>query len=62
MRAIPKPGLLVPNPDAPPTAERFLPESGAEVPDTQYWRRREAEGDVTLEREPPTPPARKVKE
>ena len=63
MRAIPKDGLLVPNPEVPfSSPARFLPPEGAEVTDSQYWRRREAEGDVTIEREPPPAPARKAKE
>jgi hypothetical protein len=38
-------GLLVPDPDAPPH-ERWLPQAGRDVPDTEYWRRRLADGDV----------------
>lgn len=42
------PGLLIPDPDA-PAHERWLPQSGRDVPDTQYWRRRLADGDVVAE-------------
>jgi hypothetical protein len=42
----PAPGLLVPNPEAGKVLPRFLPMDGAEVPDTEYWRRRIADGDV----------------
>lgn len=42
-----KPGLLIPDPDAPPQ-DRWLPAEGRVVPDTQYWRRRLADGDVIL--------------
>lgn len=40
-----RPGLLVPDPDAAPH-NRFLPAEGRDVPDTEYWRRRLADGDV----------------
>jgi hypothetical protein len=42
------PDLLVANPEARPPMPRHLPVEGAEVPDTQYWRRRIADGDVIL--------------
>jgi hypothetical protein len=42
------PDLLVANPEARPPMPRHLPAEGAEVPDTQYWRRRIADGDVIL--------------
>jgi hypothetical protein len=42
----PAPGLLVPDPDAAAHA-RWLPPEGREVPETEYWRRRLADGDVT---------------
>jgi len=42
------PDLLVANPDARPPMPRHLPAEGVEVPDTQYWRRRIADGDVIL--------------
>jgi hypothetical protein len=42
------PDLLVANPEARPPMRRHLPAEGAEVPDTQYWRRRIADGDVVL--------------
>jgi hypothetical protein len=45
-----KPGLLIPDPDA-PAHERWLPAEGRVVPDTEYWRRRLADGDVI-----PVPP------
>jgi hypothetical protein len=44
----PAPGLLVPNPEAAPGVPRHLAAEGAEVPDTEYWRRRLADGDVLL--------------
>jgi hypothetical protein len=42
------PDLLVASPEARPPMPRHLPAEGAEVPDTQYWRRRIADGDVVL--------------
>lgn len=42
------PDLLVANPEALTPMPRHLPAEGAEVPDTQYWRRRIADGDVVL--------------
>lgn len=48
MYVIPKAGVPVPDPER----GGLLPEIGANVPDTQYWFRRIAEGDVT-EGEPP---------
>ncbi|MCA3312975.1 MAG: DUF2635 domain-containing protein [Roseomonas sp.] len=42
------PDLLVANPEARPPMPRHLPAEGAEVPDSQYWRRRIADGDVVL--------------
>ena len=42
------PDLLVANPEAIAPMPRHLPAEGADVPDTQYWRRRIADGDVTL--------------
>jgi hypothetical protein len=42
------PDLLVANPEAIAPMPRHLPAEGAEVPDTQYWRRRIADGDVIL--------------
>lgn len=50
----PADGLLVPNPDAAPGLPRHLAPAGAEVPDTEYWRRRLADGDV-LPAEPELP-------
>ncbi len=38
----PKDGRPVPDPDR----GGLLPAAGAEVPNTQYWQRRLAEGDV----------------
>ena len=43
-----KPDLLVANPEAMAPMPRHLPVEGAEVPDTEYWRRRIAHGDVIL--------------
>jgi hypothetical protein len=42
------PDLLVANPEAIAPMPRYLPVEGAEVPDTEYWRRRIADGDVIL--------------
>jgi hypothetical protein len=57
------PDLLVANPDALAPMPRHLPTDGAEVPDTQYWRRRIADGDVILQtREESTTKQRRVKE
>jgi hypothetical protein len=56
MFVIPADGLLVPNPEAPRGGPRHLPPEGAEVPDTAYWRRRLADGEVR-EGEAPKPPA-----
>ena len=42
------PDLLVANPEARPPMPRHLPAEGAEVPDSQYWRRRIADVDVVL--------------
>lgn len=44
----PADGLLVPNPEARPPMPRHLAAEGAEVPDTEYWRRRVADGDVVI--------------
>jgi hypothetical protein len=46
-----RPNLLIPDPDAPAT-DRWLPPEGRAVPDTEYWRRRLADGDVV----PSSPP------
>ena len=48
------PDLLVANPEALPPMPRHLPAEGADVPDTQYWRRRIADGDVILVPAPET--------
>jgi hypothetical protein len=42
------PDLLVANPEAIAPMPRHLAPEGAEVPDTEYWRRRVAHGDVML--------------
>ena len=42
------PDLLVANPEARPPLPPQLAAEGAEVPDSQYWRRRIADGDVVL--------------
>ena len=42
MKVKPKQGLLVRDPDT----KQPLPPEGAEVQDTQHWRRRLADGDV----------------
>lgn len=51
----PAPGLLVGDPEARPPMPRHLPATGAEVPDTEYWRRRLADGDVVAAKPPRTP-------
>ena len=48
MRVKPKEGLLVRD----PFTKRPLPESGRDVPDTTYWRRRVETGDVVLMESP----------
>lgn len=42
----PRPGMLVNSPDHPIIG--FLPEEGAEVENSIYWRRRIADGDVEV--------------
>lgn len=49
------PDLKVANPQAVAPMPRHLPATGAEVPDTEYWRRRLADGDVVVARAPRTP-------
>ena len=44
------PDLLVANPEALAPMPRYLAPEGADVPDTEYWRRRIADGDVVLSR------------
>jgi len=59
------PDLLVANPEARPPMPRHLPPEGAEVPDTEYWRRRLRDGDVVEaapEPEPAPKPRRAAKE
>lgn len=57
LHVIPAAGLLVPMPDVPAGAARHLPAEGAVVNDTAFWRRRIADGEVTLAEQPePTPP------
>jgi hypothetical protein len=46
-----KPGLLIPDPEA-PAHDRWLPAEGRDVPDTEYWRRRLADGDVVRSSKP----------
>ena len=41
----PAAGRAVPDPDA----GDLLPGAGREVPDNAYWRRRLADGDITVE-------------
>lgn len=43
-----KPDMRIANPEALPPLPRHLAAEGAEVPDTEYWRRRLADGDVVL--------------
>lgn len=47
------PEMLIPDPEA-AAHERWLPATGREVPDTEYWRRLLRDGDVVI-----VPPARK---
>ena len=49
----PKPDRQVPDPER----GGFLPESGAEVPENQYWLRRESDEDI----ERATPPVTSTK-
>lgn len=42
---VPADGLIVRYPEQP---SRILPENGAEVPETSYWLRRIADGDVLV--------------
>ena len=59
---IPAPGLLVPMPEVPAGASRHLPPEGAVVNDTAFWRRRVADGEVTLaDEEPQAAPAKPTK-
>lgn len=51
------PDLLVANPEARPPMPRHLPPEGAEVPDTEYWRRRLRDGDVVPVPAEPAPGA-----
>lgn len=53
-----KPDLLVANPEAMAPMPRHLPVEGAEVPNTEYWRRRIADGDVILVQPEATPVAK----
>lgn len=50
-----RPELLVANPEALAPLPRHLPAAGAEVPDTEYWRRRLADGDVVAAKPPRAP-------
>jgi hypothetical protein len=55
---VPAVGRAVPDPEA----GDLLPLEGREVPDNAWWRRRQADGDVTLKAEKPSstkaPPAK----
>lgn len=51
------PDLLVANPEARLPMPRHLAAEGAEVPDTEYWRRRLRDEDVVLASAPADPPA-----
>ncbi|WP_434626196.1 DUF2635 domain-containing protein [Pseudomonas sp. Z1-29] len=44
---VPASGRSVPDPEA----GDLLPKEGREVPDNAWWRRRQADGDVTLKAE-----------
>jgi hypothetical protein len=52
MKVKPREGLKVLNPDS----RLHLPPEGAEVPETSYWLRRLADGDVVLSKEPVVKP------
>ena len=54
-----KPDLLVANPEALAPLPRHLPAEGAEVVESEYWRRRIAHGDVILV-QPEAAPAAKT--
>lgn len=54
----PRRGLVVRDPDT----AAVLPEGGARVPDSRYWRRRLASGDVERSRPAPKPRASKKPE
>jgi hypothetical protein len=64
LHVIPAPGLLVPMPDVPAGGGRHLPAEGAVVNDTAFWRRRIADGEVSLAEpvEPAPPKTTKGKE
>lgn len=49
---VPATGRAVPDPEA----GDLLPGAGREVPDNAYWRRRLADGDITVQ--PPTKAAK----
>lgn len=66
LHVIPAPGLQVPMPEVPAGAPRHLPAEGAVVNESAYWRRRLADGEVTLAPQPPpdqqaAPPAKPSK-
>lgn len=48
MYVIPKPGLVVIDPDRMDTPEDRLPPEGREVQESMYWTRRVIDGDVVL--------------
>lgn len=48
LHVIPAVGLLVPMPEVPAGAPRHLPPEGAVVNENVYWRRRIADGEVSL--------------
>lgn len=54
-----RPGMIIRDPQT----TRPLPDEGAEVPDSSYWRRRLADGDVSPVTDEPAPAVKKpVKE
>lgn len=55
-----QPDLLVANPEAMAPMPRHLPVEGAEVPNTEYWRRRIADGDVVLVQPEATPAVKTI--
>ncbi len=58
MYVTPRAGLRVVDPDL----RDFLPAEGREVPESEYWHRRDRDGDVTVGAPPATTPAVAVEE
>ena len=51
---VPAPGLLIPDPAQLGTPDKFLPAVGRDVQWSEYWNRRELDGDVIVTA-PPAP-------